>query len=220
MAGRERHARWRPDPGDPSWERLRSAVIDAVLQHGYEGMDIDAVVAESGFPRAEFERCFGGKEECCLRVYEANMADFDRLVFGAYERQGSWRDGLRAAAYAAAGYLREHPREVVFGEMQMRAGGEMAQALRDVYLQRIVDLIDTGRLELDDPERLSRGVAEAVCGAVYEYLLRELQSGAGTRSAEDLVPQLMYIALRPYLGHEVAREELERTPPRVGAGHG
>jgi AcrR family transcriptional regulator len=212
--------RWRPQPGDASWKRLRQVVIDAVLECGYEEMELDAVLLRAEISRGEFERDFGGKEECCLRVYEANMADFDRLVFGAYERQGSWRDGLRAAAYAASGYLREHPREVVFGEMQMRAGGEMAQALRDAYLQRIVDLIDLGRWELDDPERLGRGVAEGVCGAIYEYLLRELQSGAGTRSAEDFVPQLMYIALRPYLGHEIAREELERTPPKAGAGHG
>jgi hypothetical protein len=138
------------------------------------------------------------------------MADFDGAVFGAYEEQDCWRDGLRAAAYAAAGYLREHPREVVYGELQMREGSDMAQALRDNYLQRIVDMVDEGRGELDNPDSIGRGVAEGVCGSVYGYLMRELQSGAGTRSAEDMVPELMYIAVRPYLGPEVALEELHR----------
>jgi hypothetical protein len=185
-------------------------VIDLVLEGGYEDFDVERAVEMARFDRDGFDRLFDGKDDCLLRVYEANMADFDAAVFGAYEEQESWRDGLRAAAYAAARYLREHPREVVYGELQMREGSEMAQALRDNYLQRIVDMVDEGRGELDDPDSIGRGVAEGVCGSVYGYLMRELQSGAGTRSAEDMVPELMYIAVRPYLGPEVAQEELHR----------
>jgi hypothetical protein len=32
--------------------------------------------------------------------------------------------------------------------------------------------------------------------------------------AEDVVPDLMFVAVRPYLGHEAAREELSIPPPR------
>jgi AcrR family transcriptional regulator len=199
--------------GDASWERLRQTVIDQVLERGYAAFDVDVALERAGFERAEFERRFSGKEDCCIKVYEANIADFDRLVFAAYAEHDTWRDGLRAAAYAAARYLREHPREVLFGEIQMREGGEMAQARRDAYLQRIVDLIDAGRQELDDPDAVGRGVAEGVLGSVYGYLVKELQSGMGTRSAEGFVPGLMYIAVRPYLGHEAAREELTIPPP-------
>jgi AcrR family transcriptional regulator len=215
--GARRASTWQPTQGDASWERLRQAVIDIVLAEGYDGLEVEAALRQAGFDRDEFDRRFEGKDDCCLKVYEANMADFDRLVFGAYEEHDAWRDGLRAAAYAAAGYLRTHPREVVYGEIQMREGSEMAQAIRDAYLQRIVDLIDAGRQELDDPGALGRSVAESVCGSVYGYLVRELQSGAGTRSAEDLVPELMYIAVRPYLGHEAARAELEMPPPHQEA---
>lgn len=209
MAVDREWAAWRPEAGAASWGRLRQAVIDEVLEHGYEGLEIDRAVARAGLDRGDFERLFEGKEDCCLRVYEANMADFDGLVFGAYEAEGTWRDGLRSAAYAAARYLRDHPREVVFGEIQMREGGEMAQALRDNYLQRIVDLIDAGRHEMDNPEELGRGVAEGVCGSIYNFLIRELQAEGGVLSPEDLIPDLMYIAVRPYLGHDAAQEELD-----------
>lgn len=86
----------------------------------------------------------------------------------------------------------------------------MAQALRDRYLQRIVDLIDQGRADMDDPEALGRGVAEGVCGAIYSFLIHELQKdAAGIRTPEEFVPDLMYIAVRPYLGHAAAQEELD-----------
>jgi AcrR family transcriptional regulator len=192
------------------WERLRETVVDLVLEEGYEDFDVERACERSEFARDDFDRLFDGKDDCLLRVYEANMADFDAAVFGAYEKQESWRSGLRAAAYAGARYLREHPREVIYGELQMREGSDMAQALRDNYLQRIVDMVDEGRGELDNPDSIGRGVAEGVCGSVYGYLVRELQSGAGTRSAEDMVPELMYIAVRPYLGPDVASEELHR----------
>jgi AcrR family transcriptional regulator len=198
----------RPRQAGADWERLREAVIDQVLGEGYEDFDVDRACEASDFNRDDFDRLFDGKDDCLLRVYEANMADFDAVVFGAFEREESWRDGLRAAAYAAARYLREHPREVVYGELQMREGSDMAQALRDSYLQRIVDMVDEGRGELANPDSIGRGVAEGVCGSIYGYLMRELQSGAGTRSAEDMIPEMMYMAVRPYLGPEVALEEL------------
>jgi len=206
----------RPEEGE-AWARIREAVVDLVIESGYASLELEAIAARAGVEPAELERRFAGKEECCLQVYEANIADFDQLVVGAYLRHERWRDALRAAAYAAATYLRDHPREVQYGEIQMREGGEMAQARRDAYLRRIIDLIDAGRGELDDPDSLNRGVAEGALGAVYGYLLKELQRGSGTRSAVDMVPELMYIAVRPYLGHEAAREELAIPPPPDGA---
>jgi AcrR family transcriptional regulator len=205
----------RPGGGE-AWERMRQAAIDLTIERGYAALEVREIAARAGVEPAEFDRHFAGKEDCCLQVYEANIADFDQLVVGAYLRYESWRDALRAAAYAAAAYLRDHPREVQYGEIQMREGGEMAQARRDAYLHRIIDLIDAGRGELDDPGSLNRGVAEGALGSIYGYLLKELQAGAGTRSATEMVPQLMYIAVRPYVGHEAAREELSILPPIEG----
>ena len=90
----------------------------------------------------------------------------------------------------------------------MREGSDMAQALRDNYLQRIVDMVDEGRGELDNPDSIGRGVAEGVCGSFIGFLMRELQSRGGPRSAEEMIPEMMYIAVRPYLGPKVALEEL------------
>jgi hypothetical protein len=81
----------------------------------------------------------------------------------------------------------------------------------------IVDLIDAGRNELADPDAIGRGVAEGVLGSIYEITIRDLASGLGTSSAEAIVPQLMYVAVRPYVGHELAREELVLpAPPEPG----
>jgi hypothetical protein len=90
----------------------------------------------------------------------------------------------------------------------------MAQAQRESHLQRMVEMIDAGRQELDDPDSLGRGVAEGVFGSIYSHLVKDVQAGKGTKAAEDYVPELMYIAVRPYLGHEAAMEELTIPAPR------
>lgn len=211
-----------PSPaGAPICERVRRAVVDLVVERGYAATTVEAIIERAGVERAAFERRFAGKDDCCLRIYEAQLAEIDRRVVGAYLSRDAWRDRLRAAAYAAAGYVRDHPREVLFGEIQMREGAELAQARRDAYLQRLVDLVDAGRAELDDPGALSRGVAERALGAVYTLMLKRLQEGQGTSAARSTVPELMYVAVRPYVGHEAALEELRIPPPperREGPG--
>lgn len=199
--------------GDRIWERIRRAVVDVVVERGYAETTVEAIVDRAGVTRAEFNERFAGKGDCCLRVYEAQIADFDRYVVEAYLSHEAWRDRLRAVAYAIARYVRDHPREALFGEIQMREGMEMAQARRDAYMQRLVDLIDAGRAELDDPDSLNRGVAERALGAVYVVMLKQLQQDGRTDGASEMVPELMYVVLRPYVGHEAAREELRIPPP-------
>jgi len=193
-------------------ERLMDALMDCVLEQGWEATDEDAICERAGLPRASFDAEFGGVAACYEATYERNYAVFERLVFDAYEG-GSWRDSLRGSAYAAARYLRDHDREVRFGTVPVAEQSELVVASRDHAFQRLVDLIDRGRQEMDDPDSLGRGVAEGVLGSIYETLVRRMGQGEATNSAETFVPELMYIAVRPYLGHEVAKEELSIPPP-------
>ena len=124
-----------------------------------------------------------------------------------------WRDRLRAAAYAAARYIDARPIQTRFDMIQMLGVGDMAQAYRDRYLGRIVNLIDEGREELPDPDSMSRDVAIGVFGSIYQFLLKELHDRRAPVTAESFVPQLMYIAVRPYFGHDAALEELRVEPP-------
>jgi AcrR family transcriptional regulator len=194
-------------------ERIREATIQLVVAHGVAGTSIDAILARAGVGDEEFRALYEDKQGLMLALYEDVAAGFDAAVYEAFDAHDSWRDGLRACAYTAARYLRDHPEEVSFGAIQLFEAGDLAQVYRERQLQRMVDLIDLGRQELEDPESMGRGVAEGVIGSIYSMLVKELHAGRGTVAAVDFVPQLMYMAVRPYLGHEVAREELTIPPP-------
>jgi AcrR family transcriptional regulator len=193
--------------------RIAEAVVELMVEDGYGEMTIAAVADRAGVDRADFDRHFESLESCVLEVYWEYTDAFTDLVFAAYEEEGCWREGFRAAAYTAARWIRDNPRVVRFGTVQMFEAGLMAQAQRASHLQRMVDLVDAGRQELDDPNAVGRAVAEGAFGSIYEFMVKEVSAGHGTRAAEEYVPELMYIAVRPYLGDEVARQELKIPPP-------
>jgi AcrR family transcriptional regulator len=206
-------ARPEGEPTPCARERIEAAAIDLAAEHGYEATTIEMVVERAGVTRADFDRHFAGKEDCALQLYEENLGRFVSLVLAAARREPDWRDSMRAGGYAAARFLRDNPRLAQVGVIQMLAAGSMAEARRAGMMDPIVDLIDAGRNELEDPDSIGRGVAEAVLGSIYEITIRDLAGGLGTGAAEKIVPQLMYVAVRPYVGHELAREELELPPP-------
>jgi AcrR family transcriptional regulator len=197
--------------------RIREAMVDLVLEDGYEMTTVERVVERAGVDRGDFDRQFGGKDDLYIQLYQEIADAFDDEVIEAFNAEAAWRDGLRACAYTAARHIRDHPREIRFGTVQMFTAGDLAQARRDLQLHRMVDLIDLGRQELDDPESMSRGVAEGVIGSIFGVLVKQLQGGKGVAAAESFVPELMFIAVRPYLGHDVAHEELAiPAPPERG----
>ena len=183
-----------------------------MLESGYEAASVEAILARSGCNRSAFDRHFPDLRTAVIATYWDHTEVFNERLRVAYERGTDWRSSLRFAAYAAAYYIRDHPKVVRFGTLILFQAGAMAQAERERHLAQMVDLIDAGRGELDDPTSFGRGVAEGVFGSTYELIIRAQQNGSGTRSAVEMVPELMYIAVRPYLGREAAREELIIPP--------
>jgi AcrR family transcriptional regulator len=215
--------RWPPDieplprpVADETWEKLRQATMDLAIERGYYAFDVSDIIERAGVSRAEFDARFTGKRDCCDRTYEANNADFDQAFVGPYLQAPSWREGLRAGAYGAVEFLRHARRERRFGEVRMREGGLMEQAKRDFYLQRFVDLIDVGRCEMSNPDAVNRNVAVGVLGSIYGLLVRRLEKTGEEGIGIEIIDDLMYLAVRPYLGQAVALEELSTpAPPSV-----
>lgn len=194
-------------------KRVERAAFDLVLERGYASTTVEAVCERAGVSPEGFRRHFRDLQSCVGSVYTEINDEFDRAVQAAYETGEDWRSSLRATAYAAADFFAAHPREVRFCTVAIIDAGEMVAARRDANLQRFVDLIDAGRAELPDPEALGRSTAESAVGAIFERLLKNASRGGGVDTARALVPELMYLAVRPYVGHAEALKEFSISPP-------
>ena len=192
--------------------RLRTALTDLAFELGYDEVTLEMVCERAEVPRRLVEQSFGNLGALSGWTHLQNAREFDEMVRAAYDGETAWRDRLRAAAYAAARFIEKRPRRVQFAITALLRAGPMAQVVREGQLEYMVDMIDQGRQELDDPDSMNRSVAEGVMGAIYGKLTSEVQIHEGQVRASDFVADMMYVAVRPYLGEEAAREELRRGP--------
>lgn len=203
----------RPEAGDDAARaRLGEAMVDLVAEHGYEAVSVRAICERAGVGRAEFERRFADKEDCFLTLHDEIGAQLCARLQSA-RGAASWHDRVWAAGWAALHFLQEDPVRARFFVVEVNGAGSAAQARRDRLLQGLVDLIDAGREELEDRESVSRCTAEIVAGAIYGTVLGKVEDGSVERD-NDFLPELVYMAVMPYLGSRVAEDELLVQPLR------
>lgn len=193
--------------------RLREAMIDVVCERGYRAATVEFVCDRAGTNAADFERVFGSKEDAFVQIYREEAELFLSVAIVACEAEEGWRDGLRAGAYAGARYLRDHPREARFCILEVLSAGEAAQLQRENLMRTFIDFLDRGRGQLARDRYVSPAFAAAIVGAISQMLIRRLAEGQDLSDLVDLVPELMYIAVRPYVDGDEALEEL--THPAI-----
>lgn len=192
---------------DPARERIAAAMVALVGSRGYAATSVEMVCEQARTGRSHFDRCFAGKEDCFLSIHDEVAAEFCERVAAAYSGPVSWHDRIWAAGWAAMRFFQEDPARARFLVVEVNGAGVDAQARRDHLLQRCADLIDAGRQELDEPDSMSRCTAEIVAGAIYGTILGKIEAGWIERG-EDFLPELVYMAVMPYLGSRAAEDEL------------
>jgi AcrR family transcriptional regulator len=202
-----------PPSRDPFSDPLALALVDEVAERGYAATTIAGVIERAGIRREEFDRRFADLENAALRTYEAFIADFERRVGGAYNAQVEWRAALRAAAYETADWMTESPNLVRFGTVEvLEIRSEMARVRREEVFIYCAGLIDAGRADAVDPDAVPDSAAIVAIGSIMQLLSHRVQKGIGI-DPHAMVPEMMYAATRPYVGEELARQELTRHPP-------
>lgn len=200
-------------PADPARDRIAAAMIDLVGSHGYAEASVEMVCEQAKTRRSHFDRCFAGKEDCFLTLHDEVGTEFCDRVLAAYAGPSTWHDRVWAAGWAAMRFFEEDPARARFLVVEVNGAGNGGQSRRDRILQRLADILDGGREELEKPDSVSRCTAEIVAGAIYGTILSRIEAGSIERG-EDFLPELVYMAVMPYLGSRAAEDELLVQPLR------
>jgi len=180
-------------------ERLLDAASRAVSEVGYPALTVAAILQRAGVSRKTFYEHFADKEECFLAAYDVVTEGLLRGVSEAYERPGTWRERVRAGL---AEFLRLLAAEPAFARMcivEVLAAGPRALQRRDAAMRMFTVFFDAGLSEMPAGVRPPGLLSEAVVGAIYEIVYARIRQGE-TTSLPDLLDDLMYVALAPYLG--------------------
>ncbi len=208
----------RRNPGQLERPAIEAALIDEVVAEGYSKASVEGVCRRAGVDGESFSRYFADLEDGYCLVLEALVSEILERIGVALEEGETWREQMRATAYAIFDYLDQDRDRATFIMVEVFFAGERAQLIRDGAMEIVTDLIDRGRLGLPEPEALSRATSEALAGSVFHQIRWALERE--DQEAEELVPQLMYSVVQPYLGVEEAGRELAAARPHGPVGQG
>lgn len=194
-------------------ERMLVAVAEAVAEQGYAATTVADIIARARLSRRTFYEHFSDKEECFLAAYDAVVEQLLAGVGHAYEQADSWpqkvHEGLRAFLAALAA-------EPAFASMcivEVVAAGPEARGRRDAAMRVFVDFLEPGRAEAPKSIAVPALAAEIVVGGIYEVIYNRLVNDAADELLE-MLPELLYAALVPYLGHAGAMKAVRATAGR------
>ena len=197
--------------------RMLSAAAKAVEEVGYARLTVAQVIARARVSRKTFYDLFEDREDCFLAVFDQAVDQLSALVGEAYERESSWREGVRAGLLAMLRFMDEEPGLARICVVEALGAGPRVLKRRTQVLAQLKDVIDEGRTSAG--ARVARATeespdvtAEGVIGAVFAVLHTRLLA----RNREPftaLLGPLMSMIVLPYLGARAASSELTRKPP-------
>lgn len=190
-------------------ERLLAAALRATAELGYREMSVQDVLDRSGVSRPTFYEHFENKEACFLTALDAAGGRLRRRIASATgAADGNWRDRLRAALEELLRFTADEPDAAATLVVETRAACPAALLRRDELLDHFASCLDD-QIRADFPRDsmpspiASAGVVGGIEALLYSRLNRE-----EVESLEELLPSLMYFAVLPFEGPQVASEEL------------
>ena len=178
-----------------------------VGQSSFRDARIADVIARAGVSRKTFYEHFEDKEDCFVAAYQEGLDQLLQVTTEAFDAQDHWVDQLRAGLTALLNALAYDPGMARICFVEVMAAGPKAVERRNEAMRGFAHIYDAGReaAERDLPAFTGLGMM----GGLSEILYREIVAGA-TAELPQLIPELMYMTVLPFLGPEVAERELER----------
>ncbi len=190
-------------------ERVLAAMHSATAELTYREVSVQDVLDRAGVSRPTFYEHFENKDACFLAAFDSAAARLRERLERAALPGENWRQRLRLSLEELLAFVAEDPDAAMSLIVDARAACPEALTRRDSLLDHFAACLDDqvrAECPLDD-EAPSPIAAAGIVGGIEALLYSRLNRGEADK-LESLLPSLMYFAVLPYEGHEVASEEL------------
>jgi AcrR family transcriptional regulator len=189
-------------------ERIVTALVDTVAERGYNATTVANITKAASVSRRTFYEHFADKEACFLAAYEMVADHIAASMRTAAESFEDWPQQVRAALATMLRFLAGEPDLARLCMIEpIAAGGEIAARHR-ASMQGMVQILKAGRPQRSGEHPLPEATEETLVGGIVSLIVREISAGR-TEQLEALLPDLIELALAPYVGAEQA-EKLAR----------
>jgi len=187
----------------PQRERILDATERLVAANGCAGTSIEAIVKEAGVSSVTFYELFESKEDCFVAAFDRAVAwGVERMAAAIHEAgeagELSWPEQVATGLRTTTKLMLEAPKRARLCLVEAQTGGTELNARFEATLDRLAAKLREGRAQPTASGDLPASHEEATAGALA-WLLRERLETGGAEKLEALYPELIDIALAPYL---------------------
>jgi len=180
-------------------QRIVDAMIESCAEKTYSGTTISDIVSRASISRTTFYKRFADKRECFDAALEYSIEALRATAAASHLPSDSPPEAVRKAATAILGLMAERPAlaHLVMGEavsVEPSVTGRYRRILIPA-LEHLWDSAEEPRHSHSDP-RLAFGRAQVL---IFDQI-----AAGRTGDLPSLLPEIVYIALLPFAGHDEA----------------
>jgi AcrR family transcriptional regulator len=180
--------------------RVVEAVADVCSAAGYGPMTVEDIIVTAGISRRSFYDLYSSKADAFLQAVDDIVGRLFVEVEGSTEGIEGFEARVEAALITVLRFFATQPTYAETCLVQVMAAGHEAVERRNAALRRFTALIlDNVARELPKRGQPPEIIAEGLVGGIYEILYARVVEGR-TNLLPDLLPDLTYSMLLPYLG--------------------
>ncbi|WP_447002654.1 TetR/AcrR family transcriptional regulator [Saccharothrix isguenensis] len=194
-------------------ERILTALAGAVSENGYANTSVDSIIKLAGVSRRTFYEHHSSKEDAFLAAFDNAVGRITSEVVRAYSGHDDFVEAARAGLECCLRVLAEDPAVAGMVIVEVLSAGPEALQRRREVLSALTDRIVQASQALPETPIGPELTAETIVGAVLQVIYNRVSRGEADR-LPDLLPDLLYNVLVPFLGHRRAAEERAKTLPR------
>lgn len=183
-------------------QRIIEAMINSCAEKTYAATTIADLVSRASISRTTFYKRFAGKRECFDAALDWCIEELRATAAGSHSSSDSPPEALRKAATATLDLMAAKPAlaQLVAGE---------AVAVEPAVVERYRRLLIPAFESLwDDADRPCDSHTDPLLafGRAQVLIYNQIIAG-GTKQLPDLLPEIVYISLLPFAGHEEALKQ-------------
>ena len=183
-------------------QRIIEAMLDSCAEKTYGRTTIADIVSRASISRTTFYKRFAGKRECFDATLDWCIEQLSAVAMESHSPTDSPSVAVRKGAAATLGLMADRPAlaQLVMGEA-VAVEPDVIQRYRKLLIPALEGLWDAA----GEPRR-SDTDTQISFGQAQVLIFNQIVAGRTARLPE-LLPEVVYIALVPFAGHEEALKQ-------------
>jgi AcrR family transcriptional regulator len=190
-------------------ERIFDAVANLTAAKGYPALSLEEIVSEAAISLQTFYEHFENKEEAFVATFEMGHAKATAAINRSLDLKLTWAQNVRLGLSALLEFLSSEPSIARLACVDILIAYPHVTGRVNEANFSYIELLDIGP-EDTYPNMPAPVMREASVGGIFELLHDYILQGR-TQRLTELVDYVMYIAITPFAGAEIAGKAVAET---------